>query len=117
MEGIMENNKLTVLWVTRDKEAALHMVFMYAKNAKIQGWWEEVEVIIWGPSAQLTAIDEDIQLEIQMAKHAGVEVRACATCASRYGVEAELINQGIEVIGMGIPLTEALKAGNKILSI
>lgn len=113
----MENNKLTLLWVTRDKEAALHMVFMYAKNAKIQGWWDEVEVIIWGPAAQLAATDKDIQLEIQMAKHAEVEVRACATCASRYGVENELINQGIEVIGMGIPLTEALKAGNKVLSI
>ena len=59
------NEKLMILWVTRDKEAALNMLIMYATNAMLKHWWEEVTVVIWGPSMRLAVEDPDIQYQIQ----------------------------------------------------
>ena len=54
-------NKLAVLWTSGDPEVAEKMAFMYTYNAKTQGWFDEVVLIIWGPSAKLAAENEMIQ--------------------------------------------------------
>jgi hypothetical protein len=115
----MENgpNRLMVLWVTQDREAAKHMIFMYTKNSKLRGWWEHVRLVVWGPSANLLAADEELQAELQELKAAGVELLACKACADRYGVSETLTSLGCDVIYMGIPLTEHLKEGWATLSV
>ena len=40
----------------------------------------------------------------------GVEVKACVACADMYGVVETLRSYNIEVEGMGVPLTNYLKA-------
>ena len=47
------SNKLAVLWTSDDPNLAEKMAFMYTYNAKKQGWFDEVTLIIWGPSAKL----------------------------------------------------------------
>ena len=47
------SNKLAVLWTSGDPDVAEKMGFMYTYNAKKQGWFDEVVLIIWGPSAKL----------------------------------------------------------------
>ena len=44
----MENNtsKLAVLWTSGDPEVAEKMAFMYTYNAKKQGWFDEVVLIV-----------------------------------------------------------------------
>lgn len=108
---------LAVLWVTRDKEAAKNMAFMYTKNSKLKGWWEQVRLIVWGPSANLLASDEELQAELEELKNAGVELLACKACADRYGVSDKLTALGVEVIYMGAPLTGMLKEGWATLSV
>jgi hypothetical protein len=51
----MENttSKLAVLWTSGDPDVAEKMAFMYTYNAKKQGWFDEVVLIVWGPSAKL----------------------------------------------------------------
>jgi hypothetical protein len=61
--------KLIVIWVTRDVEAAMNMAFMYARNSKVRGWWEEVDLVIWGPSAQVTVENAMIQEELKVMQH------------------------------------------------
>jgi len=112
-----ENEKLTVLLVSQDKEAALHMAFMYATNSLLREWWKEVELIIWGPSVKLVIGDEDIQHQIAIMQNVGVKLFACVTCADRYGVADQLRALNIEVIPMGKPLTETLKNGGHILTV
>ena len=48
---------------------------------------------------------------------AGVDVVACAACADMFGVREKLESLGIEVKGMGHPLTQLLKAGKTVLSV
>ena len=54
-----ESSKLLVVWSSADREVALHNVFMYTHNAKKRGWWEEVRLLLWGPSDRLLTEDED----------------------------------------------------------
>ncbi len=109
--------KLNILWVNDNPETAHTMVFMYATNAKKNGWWDEVEIIVWGASSKLLAQDETIQERLKMAVFAGVKVRACIACAKMFGVVDKLKQLGIEPEPMGIPLTEILKEGEKLITI
>lgn len=111
------SNKLVVLWVTRDTEAALHMAFMYARNSKIRGWWDEVDLVIWGPSQEVAANNEIIQEELKVMQHIGVNVKACIACANRYGVAEKLQGLNIEVVAMGPILSEELQSGVKVITI
>ncbi len=109
--------KLNILWVNDNPNTAHTMVFMYAVNAKLNHWWDEVDVIIWGASAKLVAEDKSIQERIKLAQHAGVNIRACISCAVQFGVDEELKALNIDVKGMGIPLTEIIKSGEKLITI
>lgn len=112
-----ESNELYVLWTSGDRETALSMVFMYTLNAKRKGWWEDVTLIVWGASAKLLAQDEELQGHIQQIIVAGVDVVACVACADMFDATKTLEELGIEVKGMGYPLTQLLKAGKTVLSI
>lgn len=109
--------KLIVLWVTRDTEAAMNMAFMYARNSKVRRWWDEVDLVIWGPSAEVTANDKMIQEELKVMQHVGVSIKACIACANRYGVTEKLKALNIEVVSMGPILTQELQAGVKVISV
>jgi hypothetical protein len=108
---------LVVLWTSADREVALNMALMYAKNSRLQGWWDAVRLVVWGPAARLLARDGEIQAEVAACREAGVHVQACRACADRYGVSARLAALDIEVLYMGEPLTRCLKGGWKVLNV
>ena len=78
--------------------------------AKTAGWFDEVELIVWGPSSRLLAADTELQSKIKTMMADGVIVRACVVCADMYGVADRLRTLGIDVKGMGAPLSEMLKS-------
>ena len=104
-----DRKTLVVLWTSGDREVALKMVFMDTLNAKLQGWWEKVILIVWGPSARLLSQDEELREKIAQMKEAGVVLEACKACADLYGVAPDLEALGIEVKYMGVALSEYLK--------
>lgn len=103
------NEKLTVLWTSGDREVALKMLFMYTINGKAKGWWKDINIIIWGPSAMLLSEDEELQGQVNKAMHLGVTVEACRACADLYGVTAGLEELNVDVKYMGEPLTQLIK--------
>lgn len=110
-------DKLNILWTTPDKEVVLNMLAMYAFNSIKMGWWNKVNIIIWGPSAKLVANDTQIQTEIAELRHAGITIEACKDCAQNYKAEEKLEKLGIKVHYMGAELTKYIKSGQKIISI
>ncbi len=118
-EKKMEDNskKLAVLWTSGDVDVAEKMCFMYTYNAKKQGWFDEVVLIVWGPSVKLLSENKNLQDYVKKMKEAGVIVEACVACAKMYGVDKDLAEMGIDVKGMGTPLTKYLKEGWKTLSL
>jgi hypothetical protein len=111
------SNKLAVLWTSDDPYLAERMVFLYTYNAKKQGWFDDVVLIVWGPSAKFLAENKMAQDYVKKMQDAGVVVRACIACATAYGVVQDLKDLNIEVKGMGVPLTNYLKDGWKTLSL
>jgi hypothetical protein len=113
----MADNKLSILWTNADPITSHHMVMMYATNAMLRGWWDEVTVIIWGATAKYVAEDHEIREKMEEAKKAGVKFSACIACARNLGVKERLEELGFEVISWGPPLTEILKNGERLLTI
>lgn len=111
------SNKLAVLWTSGDPEVAEKMAFMYTYNAKKQGWFEEVVLIVWGPSAKLLSENEMLQDYVKRMQEAGIKVEACTACARMYGVDKQLAEMDIDVKGMGVPLSNYLKEGWQTLSL
>ncbi|MGD2215199.1 MAG: DsrE family protein [Gemmatimonadales bacterium] len=104
-----EPSRLAVLWTSGERDVALKMVFMYTLNAKRRAWFEEVQLIVWGPSSKLLSVDEELQAAVAEMEEAEVELVACKACADSYGVSGKLEELGVEVRYMGEPLTEMLK--------
>ena len=109
-------DKLGVLWTSGDPDVAHKVCFMYTLNAKKQAWFDEVNLIVWGPSSRLLAGDKDIQAKVKEMQQAGVVVEACQACADSYGVSGKLRQLGIEVKYMGVPLSNMLKSDYKMLN-
>jgi hypothetical protein len=114
---LLGRDKLAVLWTSPDRETALKMVFMYTRNSQKRGWWDAIRLIIWGPSAQLLAGDEELQLYIREMLDNQIEVVACKACTDMYGVSEKLGDLGVEVVYMGEPFTQMLKADWKVISV
>ena len=112
-----DRKSLVVLWTSGDREVALKMVFMYTLNSKLKGWWEEVTLIVWGPSAKLLSQDKELQEKIAQMKEAGIVLEACKACSDQYGVSSDLEALGIAVKYMGTPLSGYLKEDRAVLAL
>ena len=110
-------DKLNILWTTDNKDTVLHMLVMYATNSRLNGWWQEVNLIVWGASAKLIGTDSQIQAEVLEMMNHGITIEGCKACCDDFGVTDKLTELGINVRYMGQPLTDYIKSGEKILTI
>lgn len=111
-----QKDTLAILWTSGDLDVALKMVFMYAKGAIKNKWWNSINLIIWGPSSKLTSENQTIQNEIKEMQKLGIVIEACKACADQYGVLDKLEELGITVKYMGEPLTDFLKSNAKVVT-
>ncbi|MDM8161973.1 hypothetical protein QUH73_19305 [Labilibaculum sp. K2S] len=65
---------------------------MYTYNPKKTGWWNEVNLVVWGPSSQLLSEDAEHQAYIEKMQQKGISIFACKACADMYGVLLNLKN-------------------------
>ncbi|MEI7501424.1 MAG: DsrE family protein [Bacteroidota bacterium] len=108
--------KLHLLWTTGEKEVAMKVIFPYLINAKANGWWDEINLIIWGPSTKLTSDDEDIQTELKDVIDSGITVEACLACTDAYKITEKMTSLDITVRFMGAPFTEYLNSQDKVIT-
>ncbi len=111
-----EPTKLAVVWSSDDPYVAHRVCLMYTHAARNQKWFDEVELVVWGPSAKLLSEDQELQKKVKAMMNDGVIVEACVACANAYGVSDDLRELGITVKGMGKPLTDFLQKGWKVLT-
>ncbi|MCK5065784.1 MAG: DsrE family protein [Bacteroidales bacterium] len=111
-----KKEKLAVLWVSGDRDVAEKSCLMYTHAAKRNGWFDEVVLIVWGSSSRLLAEDEALQEKIKAMIEDGVILEACVACSNMLGVTEDLRKLGIDVKGMGVPLTDYLKSGYHVLT-
>ena len=109
-------SQLCVVWSSGDPGVAKNVCFMYTHAAKRNGWFEDVHLVVWGPSAKLLAENEELQASINAMQKSGVVVEACVACANNYDVADELRALDIDVKPMGVPLSDRLKGPWKVLT-
>jgi hypothetical protein len=109
-------DKLVVVWTSNDPYVAERVALMYTHAAKTSGWFKDVTLIVWGPSAKLITENIKLQEKVKAMQKDGVIIEACIACANAYGVTEELRKLGYSVKGMGKPLTDYLKSGAKVLT-
>lgn len=112
----VKKEKLAVLWVSGDPDVAEKSCLMYTHAAKRNGWFDEVVLIVWGSSSRLLAESEELQEKVKAMIQDGVILEACIACSNMLGVTEELKALGIDVKGMGVPLTNYLKGGYHVLT-
>lgn len=110
------SDKLVIVWTSDDPYVAERVALMYTHAAKTAGWFSEVTLIIWGPSAKLTAENLKIQGKLKAMQTDGVVIEACIVCADAYGVTDDLKKLDFDIKGMGKPLSDYLKSGAKVLT-
>ncbi len=109
-------DKLVLILSSDDPMVAQRVALMYSHAAKRNDWFKEVTLVIWGPSAKMVATNQEIQKRIKQMMKDGIPVKACIACTNGYGVTDQLKELGIEVIPMGIPLTNYLKEDYSVLT-
>lgn len=108
-EGPQPTGKLMVVWTSGDPDVADKVCLMYTHAARAYGWFDEVTLVVWGPSQRLLVGDPTIQAKVKAMQEDGIVVQACVACAKKLELVESLEGLGIDVKGMGVPLTEALK--------
>jgi len=111
------SKKVKILWTTDNKETALHMVCLYAHNAILKGWMDEVEVLVWGASQRLISEDLEVQSKVQMMINDGVKVVACLKCADSMNITQSLQSCNIDVFYTGELLSSWVNSGESIVSV
>ncbi len=113
----MNADKLVIVWLSTDKQAAIDMAMLYARDSILNGWWSNAELILWGPAVESASESEAVQNEVALLMNIGVRVKACQACAIRYGVSDKLASLGIAVESMSEELTEYLKSNSRVIFI
>ncbi len=108
--------KLNILWTSSDKDTFHNMIAMYSLNSIKSGWWDAVNIIIWGGSTRLSGEDAEVQKELQKLMENGVTVEACKACADKMKVSATLKELGIDVKYMS-KLTGLIKGKEHLITI
>jgi hypothetical protein len=110
------SDTLVVLWSSGDTEVAEKACLMYTSAAKKFKWFNEVILVVWGPSEKLLAENAVLKGKVSALEKAGVIVQACIACSNMYGVTDTLKVCQVDVKGMGVPLTKYLKRGYRVVS-
>ena len=111
-----DTSALVVIWSSADKEIAMKTALAYPLNSKLNGWMQNVTVMVWGPSVQLLAKDKEIQNVFLHMKQAGVNVFVDKKCVDEYQVVKEIEGLNMEVRSLGKPLTVFILQRRTILT-
>lgn len=106
-----------ILWTTDNKETALNMVCLYAHNAKLKGWMQEVTILVWGASQELINKDKEIQAKVKQMIEDGVKVVACLKCAENLEIVEGLRECHIDVFYTGEFLSQWIQSGETVITV
>lgn len=110
-------NEAKILWTSDNKETAMNMVCLYAHNAKLKGWIEDVTILVWGASQKLISEDKEIQEKVKEMIKDGVKVVACLKCADNMEITEGLNSCNIDVFYTGEFLSDWIKSGDTIITV
>jgi hypothetical protein len=114
----MKHGTLHILWLNDNPITAEHMVFMYATNSLLKGWWENVHLIVWGATTKLLSENEAVQKLVQRFLNEGGQVSVCKRCAENLNILEKLeAIEGINVYYVGERFSEIIKGAEQMITL
>lgn len=104
------NNKLVVIISTAEVEKA-RTGMMYAVNALLHGWMEDVRIFIFGPAETLILSDPELQERLQTYHDMGHESIACKYLADEEGNSSKIEGLGVSVAYVGASISRLIQQG------
>lgn len=101
--------KLLVVWKTNNDIDIHKFVIPYVYNSKVQDWFSEVDLLIWGASQEKIIDDKELQDFIETVLKSGVRIYACKMCADSLNATEALEVLGVNVMYTGEYLSDKLK--------
>ncbi len=98
-------NKLLVVWKSSNEIDIKNLILLYTLNAKRFGWFDHVELLIWGSSQSVAIKYKD---NIEELLNNDINIYACKVCSDRLNVSEELSNIGVNVMYTGEYLSDKL---------
>lgn len=109
-------SELLVVWTTDNRETIMNMILLYVHNAKLNGWFDEVNLLVWGASQQILSEDKEMQEKVSEMIQDGIKVVACKKCAENMYVEKNLDACGVELLFSGKFISEWAKEGKPMMT-
>jgi hypothetical protein len=109
-------DRLNILWTTDNKETIENMLTMYTTNAMKSGWWDQINIVIWGASTKLVGEDPEVQKMVKKMLASGVTIEECKACADKYKLSGAIKELGVTVKYM-TAFTGYIKGDDKLLTI
>lgn len=104
--------KLCVVWKSDNVTNIEKFIIPYIYNSKVQNWFDEVEVLVWGASQETIANSSKFKLKIEEFVKLGIPVYACKMCADSLNVTDVLESIGVTVMYTGLYLSDQIKKTN-----
>ena len=101
--------KLLVVWKSENDTDISNFIVPFSYNSKAQGWFTEVEVLIWGASQEKVRETTKYQDFVKTLIHDGINVYACKLCADTTMCTELLESLGVNVMYTGNYLADKLK--------
>lgn len=102
--------KLLVVWKSEHPVDIEKFIVPFTYNSKEQGWFDSVELLIWGASQLSVKNNESYQQHVKTLVHNGIEVYACKMCADATDATSTLELLGVKVEYTGTYLAERLNS-------
>ena len=109
-------NELLIVWTTDNKDTIMNMILLYAHKAKLEGWFDEVNILVWGASQQVLSEDKDMQEKIKEMIDDGIKIVACKKCAENMYIESHLSSCNVELLYSGKFLSEWAQSGKPLMT-
>lgn len=104
------NNKLVVVISTAEVEKA-RTGMMYAVNALLHGWMDDVRIFIFGPAETLILSDPELQKHLQTYHDMGHESIACKYLSDAAGTSSKIEGIGVHVAYVGESISKLIQQG------
>ena len=104
------SDKVLVIISTSDAGKALTGI-AYATNTLKNGWLEDVKLMVFGPAEQLVLTNAALQQALQAYMALDDNVLACKFVADNASASEGLMDLGLNVDYVGVPIGDLIKQG------
>lgn len=105
-------DKIFFVVASGDKDVVLEVALFYPLTVAKEGWMKDVKVVLFGPSEDLVARDENVQKRIKrLQEEGGIEIKACKYCSDKSGISEKLEAMGITVEYVSPIMAQWIKDG------